>query len=130
MLKDIEKVSKEEGIDLSWIDLTEPDPKSRPQAMLNERLCPIWKSEEEIEIKGLCERGCFKKVKQSDLSADAHIISSRFHYTIKRTHAGEEKLKVNCLEVRLDVQGQHMSQQKGDFKNTFSQYLTSLEYRQ
>jgi hypothetical protein len=74
MLTDIEKVSKEEGIDLSWIDLTEPDPRNRPQAMRNERLRPIWKSEEEIEIKGLWERGCFKRIKRSDLPADACVI--------------------------------------------------------
>ena len=120
MLADIEKVSKEEGIDLSWIDLTEPDPRNRPQAMRNERLRPIWKSEEEIEIKGLWERGCFKRIKRSELPADARIISSRFHYKIKRTHAGEDKLKVKRLKVRLVVQGQHMSQQKGDFDNAFS----------
>ena len=29
--------------DLSWIDLTDPDPKHNGAAMRNERLAPIWK---------------------------------------------------------------------------------------
>ena len=37
------------------------------------------------------------------------VISSRFHYKIKRHSAGEHKLKVKRLKVRLVVQGQHMS---------------------
>ena len=32
--------------DLSWIDLTEPDPKHNGAAMRNERLAPIWKEEQ------------------------------------------------------------------------------------
>jgi len=37
-----EEASKELH-DLSWIDLTEPDPKHNGAAMRNERLAPIWK---------------------------------------------------------------------------------------
>jgi hypothetical protein len=31
---------------LSWIDLTEPDPKHNCAVMRNERLSPIWKEEQ------------------------------------------------------------------------------------
>jgi hypothetical protein len=48
------------------------------------------------------------------------VISSRFHYKIKRHSAGEHKLKVKRLKVRLVVQGQHMSKDKGDFTDAFS----------
>ena len=120
MLVDIETLSREEGLDLSWIDLTEPDPRHRGQAMRNPRLAPIWQEEEDKEMKGLWERGCLRRVHRSDLPADARIISSRFHYKIKRSHAGEEKLKVKRLKVRLVVQGQNMSKEKGDFENAFS----------
>jgi hypothetical protein len=34
--------------------------------------------------------------------------------------AGENKLKVKRLKVYLVVQGQHMSKDKGDFKDVFS----------
>ena len=39
--------------DLSWIDLTEPDPKHNGAAMRNERLAPIWKEEQGNEMTGL-----------------------------------------------------------------------------
>ena len=120
LLADIDTVSKEEGVDLSWIDLTEPDPRHRGQAMRNPRLAPIWQLEEDLEMKGLWERGCLRRVRRSDLPADARVISSRFHYKIKRSHAGDDKLKVKRLKVRLVVQGQHMSKDKGDFDNAFS----------
>ena len=120
MLTDIETLSREESMDLSWIDLTEPDPRHRGQAMRNPRLAPIWQLEEDNEMKGLWERGCLRKVNRSDLPADARVISSRFHYKIKRSHAGEAKLKVKRLKVRLVVQGQNMSREKGDFDNAFS----------
>ena len=48
------------------------------------------------------------------------MIGSRFHYKIKRHSAGSQKLKVKRLKVRLVVQGQHMSKEKGDFVNAFS----------
>ncbi len=32
--------------DLSWIDLTEPDPKHNGAAMRNKRLAPIWRERE------------------------------------------------------------------------------------
>jgi hypothetical protein len=48
------------------------------------------------------------------------VISSRFQYKIKRHSAGEHKLKVKRLKVRLVVQGQHMSIDKSDFTDAFS----------
>jgi hypothetical protein len=101
--------------DLSWIDLTEPDPKHNGAAIRNERLAPIWKEEQGNEMTGLFARCCLKKVKRSDLPMGTRVISSSFHYKIKRHSAGEQKLKVNRLKVRLVVQGQHMSKDKGDF---------------
>jgi hypothetical protein len=44
--------------DLSWIDLTEPDPKHKGAAMHHERLAPIWKEEQGNEMTGLFGRGC------------------------------------------------------------------------
>ena len=71
-------------------------------------------------MRGLFARGCLKKVKRSDLPMGTRVISSRFHYKIKRHSAGEQKLKVKRLKVRLVVQGQHMSKDKGDFTNAFA----------
>jgi hypothetical protein len=105
---------------LSWIDLTEPDPKHNGVAMRNERLAPIWKEEQGNEMTCLFGRGCLKKVKRSELPMGARVISSRFHYKIKGHSAGEHKLKVKRLKVRLVVQGQHMSKDKGDFTDAFS----------
>ena len=42
------------------------------------------------------------------------------HYKIKRHSAGKHKNKVKRLKVRVVVQGQHMSKEKGDFKDAFS----------
>jgi hypothetical protein len=106
--------------DLSWIDLTEPDPKHNGAAMRNERLAPIWKEEQDNEMTGLFGRGCLKKIKRSELPMGTRVISSRFHYKIKRHSAGEHKLKAKRIKVRLVVQGQHMSKAKGDFTDAFS----------
>jgi hypothetical protein len=111
---ELQEDTTDEGVnkalhDLSWIDLTEPDPKHNGAAMRNERLAPIWKELQGNEMTGLFERGCLKKVKRSELPMGTRVISSRFHYKIKRHSAGEHKLKVKRLKVRLVVQGQHMS---------------------
>jgi hypothetical protein len=105
---------------LSWIDLTEPDPKHNGAAMRNERLTAIWKEEQGNEMTGLFGCGCLKKVKRRELPMGTRVISSRVHYKIKRHSAGEPKLKVKRLKVRLVVQGQHMSKDKGDFTDAFS----------
>ena len=110
--------------DFSWIDLTEPDPKHNGAAMRNERLAPIWK-EQGNEMTGLFGRSCLKKVKRIELPMGTRVISSRFHYKIKRHSAGAHKLKVKRLKVRLVVQGQHMSKDNGDF--TDDRYRTCLE---
>ncbi len=41
-------------------------------------------------------------------------------WIIKRHSAREHKLKVKRVKVRLVVQGQHMSKDKGDFPDVFS----------
>jgi hypothetical protein len=89
-------------------------------AMRNKRLAPIWEEEQGIEITGLFERGCLKNVKRSNLPAGTRVIGSRFHYKIKRHSAGKHKNRVKRLKVRVVVQGQHMSKDKGDFKDAFS----------
>ena len=78
------------------------------------------RQEEKIELEGLTKRGCLKKVSRSSLPSGTRVIGSRFHYKIKRHSAGSQKLKVKRLKVRLVVQGQHMSKEKGDFVNAFS----------
>jgi hypothetical protein len=121
---ELREATQEEAInalhDLSWIDLTEPDPKYNGAAMRNKRLAPIWKDEQGNEMAGLFGCGCLKKIKRSELSMGTRVISSRFHYKIKRHSAGEHKLRVKRLKVRLVVQGQHMSKAKGDFTDAFS----------
>ena len=84
--------------------LTEPDPKYNDAAMHNKRLAPIWKDEQGNEMAGLFGRGCLKKIKRSKLSMGTRVISSRFHYKIKRHSAGEHKLRVKRVKVRLVVQ--------------------------
>jgi hypothetical protein len=74
--------------DLSWIDLTEPDPKHTGAAMRNERLAPIWKEEQGNRMTGLFGRDCLKKVKRSELPMGTRVNSSRIHYEIKRYSAG------------------------------------------
>ena len=62
---DLQEDATEEEVDkalhdLSWIDITEPDPKHNGAAMRNKRLAPIWEEEQGIEITGLFEHGCLK----------------------------------------------------------------------
>jgi len=78
-------------------------------------------------MTGLFGRGCLKKINRSQLPMGKRFISSRFHYKIKRHSAGEHKLKVKRLKVRLVVQGQHMSKAKGDFTDAFSPVPHCLE---
>jgi hypothetical protein len=78
-----------------------------------------------VEMTGLFGRGCLKKIKRSELPMGTRVISSRFHYTIKRHSAREHNLKVKRLKVRLVVQGQHMSKAKGDFKSIWTQQNTA-----
>jgi hypothetical protein len=71
-------------------------------------------------MTGLSGRGCLKKVNRIELPMGTRVISSCFHYKINQHSAGEHKLKVKRLKVRLFVQGQHMSKDKVDFTDTFS----------
>ena len=83
-------------------------------------MAPIWREEQEIEMKGLFARGCLRKLKRNELEKGTRIIGSRFQYKIKRHSAGALSNKVKRLKVRLVVQGQFMSKEKGDFKNNFA----------
>ena len=85
--------------DLSWIDLTEPDPKHNGATMRNERLAPIWKEEQGNEMTGLSsfrarllEKDQAKQTAQGSIvlllflqkqNLCTRVISSRFHYKIK-----------------------------------------------
>ena len=69
-----------------------------------------------------------EKVKRSDLPASTRVIGSRFHYKIKRHSAGKHKTLVKRLKVQVVVQGQHMSKDKGDFKDAFGPQGPSYIY--
>ena len=57
-------------------------------------MAPIWREEQEIEMKGLFARGCLRKVKRNELEKGTRIIGSRFQYKIKRHSAGALSNKV------------------------------------
>ena len=85
--------------------------------MLNKQMTQIWKEEQGNEMTGLFTIGC----KLSKLPMGTRVISSSFYYKIKQHFEGEHKLKVKSLKVSLVVQGQHMSKDKIDFTDVFSQ---------
>eukprot|EP00961_Rhodomonas_salina_P116101 1562773-Rhodomonas_salina.1 len=66
--------------------------------MSNEHLCPFWLGAEKKEMDGLWNRGCFERVKQSELPKGR---------------------RVKSMKVRLVVQGQRM-EQGADFEDTFA----------
>ena len=96
------------------------DPKHYKAAYRNARLFSIWTREEHIEMDGPFARGCLIKRNRRDLPTDARIIGSRYVYKFKRHHSGRHRNKVKRCKVRLVVQGQHMSKEKGDFANAFA----------
>ena len=112
--------SIEEAIDLSWIDMNAADLKHHKAAHRNARLSPIWTRAEHIEMDGLFARGFLIKRNRRDLPADARIIGSRYVYKFNRHHSGRHRNKVKRCKVRLVVQGQHMSKEKGNFVNAFA----------
>mmetsp|Transcript_27856 Transcript_27856/g.65715 ORF Transcript_27856/g.65715 Transcript_27856/m.65715 type:complete len:97 (-) Transcript_27856:1858-2148(-) len=50
---------------LADIDMLEPDPANHTAAMKNPRLKPFWLESEGKEMKGLWDKGCFKRWKRS-----------------------------------------------------------------
>jgi hypothetical protein len=78
-------------------------------------------------MTGLFGRGCLKKVNRSKLPMGTRVISSRFHYKIKRPSAGEHKLEVKRLNQRPIVQGQHMSKKRATSQTRSARYFTCLE---
>ena len=101
---------------LTDIDVLEPDPKTRRQAMANPRLKPFWLGAENKEMTDLFRRGCFIRMKRSDLPPGARVFGSRFHYKIKR-HT--DTMLVKKTKVRLVVQGQFMKEGV-DFDDAFA----------
>eukprot|EP00961_Rhodomonas_salina_P218335 2950293-Rhodomonas_salina.1 len=55
--------------ELADVDMLEPNPFTRNEAMRNTRLCPFWIDSERKEMEGLWCRGCFKRWKRSELLA-------------------------------------------------------------
>eukprot|EP00961_Rhodomonas_salina_P299787 3939207-Rhodomonas_salina.3 len=58
---------------LADIDILEPDPANHKQAMKNPCLRPIWIESQNKEIKGLWDKGCFKRWKHSELRTDDRV---------------------------------------------------------
>eukprot|EP00961_Rhodomonas_salina_P255935 3458770-Rhodomonas_salina.1 len=52
---------------LADIDMLEPNPANRNEAMRNVRLKPFWIDSEHKEMDRLWKRGCFTQWKRSDL---------------------------------------------------------------
>eukprot|EP00961_Rhodomonas_salina_P245283 3314285-Rhodomonas_salina.1 len=88
-----------EGYDrLADVDILEPNPSNRNEAMRNVRLRLFWMDLENKEMDGLWKCCCFKRWKRSDLLASDRVFGSRFHYNIKCDRA--TGLITNC-KVRL-----------------------------
>ena len=102
--------------ELADIDVLEPDPPNRRVAMSHHRFRPLWLAAEAVEWKGLWERGCFKKWKQSDLLLNDRVFTSRYHYKIKRD---PKTLKISKFKVRLVVQG-HRTKESVDYLDAFA----------
>eukprot|EP00961_Rhodomonas_salina_P135794 1827047-Rhodomonas_salina.1 len=92
---------------LADVDILEPNPSNRNEAMSNVQLRPFWMDLENKEMDGLWKRSCFKQWKRSDLLARDSLFGSRFHYNIKCN--GATGLITNC-KVRLVVMGNRMKE--------------------
>eukprot|EP00961_Rhodomonas_salina_P257635 3481416-Rhodomonas_salina.1 len=79
---------------LSDIDMLEADPRNRTEALRNPRLRPFWIDLENKEIRGLWDKGCFKKWKCSELKDNDRVFGSLYHYHIKRD--GSTGQVTNC----------------------------------
>ena len=101
---------------LADIDCLEPDPPHRRRAMQNARLKPFWLGAEDKEMKGLWDKGCFEKVRRSQLPQGTRVFTSRFHYKIKRFSTTSA---LKSLKVRLVLQG-HRMVEGSDFDQAFA----------
>ena len=77
-----EQAKAAEEVDLDFIDQFEPDPAHYAQAHANKKLSTQWTIEEGIEMQGLFDRGCLRKIKRADLPKGSRIVDSRFQYKI------------------------------------------------
>eukprot|EP00961_Rhodomonas_salina_P038514 517548-Rhodomonas_salina.2 len=95
--------------------------------MKNPRLCPgpFWIKSQNKEIKGLWDKGCFKRWKHSELLNDDWVFGSLFHYHIKRDSATGHV--TNC-KARLVVMGNRMKEGK-DYEDAFAPVLHATSAR-
>eukprot|EP00961_Rhodomonas_salina_P010377 139191-Rhodomonas_salina.1 len=101
---------------LADVDMLEPNPANRNEAMRNVRLKPFWIASEQKEMDGLWTRGCFKRWRRSDLQTNDRVFGSRFHYNIKRDGATGQI--TNC-KVQLVVMGNRMKEGE-DYHDAFA----------
>eukprot|EP00961_Rhodomonas_salina_P192912 2603143-Rhodomonas_salina.1 len=102
--------------ELADVDMLEPNPANRNEALRNARLRPFWIDSKRKEMDGLWRRGCFKLWKRSELLASDRVFGSRFHYNIKRDGATGQI--TNC-KVRLVVMGNRMLEGE-DYEDSFT----------
>eukprot|EP00961_Rhodomonas_salina_P252464 3412445-Rhodomonas_salina.2 len=102
--------------ELADVDMLEPNPSTRNEAMCDTRLHPFWIDSERKEMEGLWSRGCFKQWKRSELLASDRVFGSRFHYNIKRN--GVTGQITNC-KVQLVVMGNRMREGE-DYEDSFA----------
>eukprot|EP00961_Rhodomonas_salina_P212337 2867090-Rhodomonas_salina.1 len=92
---------------LADINMLEPNPANRNEAMQNSCLQPFWIALEIKEMDGLDHRGCFKKWNHTELAPNDRVFGSLFHYTIKCDGA---TCQVTNCKVRLVAMGNRMKQ--------------------
>eukprot|EP00961_Rhodomonas_salina_P063228 849677-Rhodomonas_salina.1 len=101
---------------LADVDMQEPSPAYRNEAMRNALLKPFWIQLEEKEMTGLWTKGCFKRWKRKDLACNNWVFASQFHYNIKRDGATGQI--TNC-KVWLVVMGNRMKEGE-DYEDAFT----------
>eukprot|EP00961_Rhodomonas_salina_P042169 566867-Rhodomonas_salina.1 len=81
--------------------------------MKNPRLSPFWIKSQNKEIKGIWDKGCFKRWKHSELCNDDRVVGSLFQYHIKCY--GATGHVTNCKVVM----GNRMKEGE-DYEDTFA----------
>jgi len=85
-----------------------PDPKHHGQVMRSS-MRTEWIESQNLEMQGLWSRGVFQQVLRTSFCPQDWVLSTRFHYKIKRKWGEFDKCK-----VRLVVQAQHMKRKNAD----------------
>jgi len=87
-----------------------------------------WIKSQIHEMRGLWSRGLFRKVLCTSFCPQDKVLSTRFHYQIKRKRDEFDKCK-----VPLVVQGQHMKWKNangvGDYDDAFSPLPAASSFR-